>query len=203
MLRLINASVCPPGGFRYRDEATGKEFHAWTLGEVTGTIAEYLAANRLPIPVDLEARIENYTCNGQGANVCEEKDARYGWLSGAALKFRSVIAGTEILGAWILAGKPFVPREQADQRSEVCAGCVHNVDPKDCAVCAWPKLHGLVAKLLGDRRSKRHADLKACASCGCNLQVKVNVPLEHLEASFGYGDVLPEWCWVSKEMKHD
>jgi hypothetical protein len=202
MLRLINNSTTPPGGYRWRHEQSSKDFQAWTLTALLDGIHSYLAANSFPVPADLEARVHEYTCRGQGPGVCEETDVRYGWLSGAALKFASVIAGTEILGKWIAAGKPFVSQELADQRSETCYCCVFNVDPGDCQSCAWPRLHALVSKLLGSRRSFRHADLKACSSCGCATSVKVHVPIEHLTASFDYGEALPGHCWVKIEKEN-
>lgn len=161
----------------------------------------HLVANKLPIAPDWQAQVENFTCQGLGADFCYETDPRWGWLTGQALKFRAVLAGTEILGKWALSGMPFVPQEQADARSVTCAGCVYNQNPQDCQTCAWPALTKLVSKILGDRRSKRHADLKSCASCGCNLQVKVHFPLEFLKASFGYSGELPSHCWVRKEQE--
>jgi hypothetical protein len=200
VLRFINKEVCPPNGFRYFVKETGVKFHAWTWRHLLEQVHAHLKANNLPIPHDWEQRVEDYACGGMGPDVCEELDPRFGWLSGAMLKFKTVVAGTKILGAWLAAGKPMVPQAQADSRSEVCASCVHNQDPKDCQTCAWPVLHGLIVELLGSKKSKRHADLKACASCGCNLQVKCWLPVEHLKASFAYGE-LPEWCWVRKEME--
>ena len=183
------------------DEA-GKDFQAWTLPALLTAITRYRRANGMPVPVDLEDIVLDFTCRGLGG-FCQEVDARYNWLQGTRLRFASVIAGTEVLGKWIIAGKPMVPQELADSRSEVCAGCSFNQDAKDCQVCAWPVLTRLVSKLLGDRKSKRHADLKACASCGCSLKLKCHIPLEHLKASFSYGEALPGWCWISAESKHE
>jgi hypothetical protein len=164
-------------------------------------VVAHMRGNHIQIPPNLEALAEHYTCQGQGPNVCEENDARQGWLSGAMLKFKTVLAGTKILGEWLASGKPTVPQEQADARSAVCAGCVFNQDPKDCATCAWPALTELVTKILGGRRSKHHDKLKSCASCGCAISVKCWVPIGFLKQSFGYENDLPEWCWVLKEME--
>lgn len=202
MLRLVNSSVTPHGGFRYRDERTGKEFQAWTLFSLLHNVRNYLEANKLPIPIDLQARIEDYTCRDQGPGVCEETDPRRSWLAGMQLSFRVVMAGTKILGSWLLAGLPKVPQEQADSRSAICAGCPFNKEASDCQPCALPAFHSLVNQLIGKSRSVHHDQLRACAACGCSLQAKVWVPLEHLTKSFDYGDKLPDHCWLNKEMSN-
>lgn len=201
MLRFVNNHTTPFGGYRYRVAETGQDFQNFVLQQLKEAVVAHLKGNNLTVPADLDAQIEDYTCRFQGPNFCDETDPRYGWLSGTILKFKVVLAGTEILGKWVLAGKPFVSQELADERSVTCASCLYNQDPQGCATCQWSVLSNTVKKFLGSRRSKEHHKLKSCASCGCTLQLKVWIPHDHLTSSFKYAD-LPDWCWVAKETEH-
>ena len=198
MLKFTNNSDTPHGGYRFHVAETGQDFQSFVRQQLKEAVVAHLKGNNLTVPADLDAQIEDFTCRYQGGNFCDETDPRYGWLSGAILKFRVVLAGTEILGKWLLAGKPFVAQELADERSEVCASCLYNRDPQGCATCQWSVLYSTVLKFLGSKRSSRRNALKSCASCGCALQLKVWIPHGHLKSSFAYAD-LPAWCWVAKE----
>jgi hypothetical protein len=202
VLKFTDPSTCPPGGYVGEVPETGFKVQTWTWRSLLEKLHAHRVANGIPIKPGWEIAAEDFACRGMPPGVCHETDPRFGWLSGAAMRFEAVLEGTRILGSWMASGRPMVSQEQADARSAVCAGCTHNVDPAGCQTCAWPALTNLVAGILGKHTSRHHENLKSCASCGCNLKVKVWVPLEHLKASFKYGE-LPAWCWIKREMEEN
>jgi hypothetical protein len=200
MLRRIDRTGTPPGGWKYRCTTPPREFSGvqYSLQGLQDQISRFLASNHQPVPHNLEELIEDFTCKELHGKGCEETDDIQGWLERAKLTIKVLLQGTQTIGSWLLAGSPKVSQQQADARSAVCASCVHNIDPAGCAPCQHESLHRLVNELIGNSRSSHHDKLEACDRCGCSLRVKVWLPLEHLK-KIGTPFPLPEWCWLRKE----
>lgn len=199
MLKFHQINNCPPGSYRGYVPETNFHVKAETWRSLLEKLHAHRVANGIPIKPGWIDEAEDYACQGLGPDVCHETDPRFGWVSGAAMTIQALVAGTTVLGSWIIAGLPKVPQEQADKRSEACVSCMMNLDVHGCQPCALPVFHTLVGKLIGSSRSKHHDQLKACAVCGCSNAVKVWAPLEHIKKSFDYADRLPDNCWLKKE----
>jgi hypothetical protein len=200
VLRYVDISTCPPGGYTFKVEQTGRLFHAWTWAALTSLVTEHLRANDIPIPADLDARMQDYGCRTMPPGVCDEYGPRTSFFAGLRLTFSVLLEGTKAVGSWILSGKEMVSQEHADRRSTVCYSCPMNKTARDCAPCKLPVIHALIEQLIGDARSEKHDNLEGCAVCGCALKVKVWVPIQHIAKGTMNKQDYPDACWVKQEL---
>lgn len=117
---------------------------------------------------------------------------------------------------WLLDGGEPVPTEEAIRRSEICKGCEFNRPDGIKGRCPSCYARKAVLYLFGYRegsgsRVKHHpekvpmsenphnGDLTYCGKCGCDLKLKVFVPLGVIENE---GVDYPEWCWQRTETKN-
>ena len=101
------------------------------------------------------------------------------------------------LAAWKQTGGELVSTEEAVRRSEICLKCPHNKSGR-CGTCYARRA---VMYLMGHGKAEAaipygdnpHSDsLTSCRKCGCDLKMKVFLPLGVLDNSkIEY----PEWCW--------
>jgi hypothetical protein len=198
MYRLVNQNTVPPGEFPYVIPQTGFKVHGHTLNQAYDKTRDHLTANGLPVHPNLRAIIEDCVCQKLGYPVCEEEDPIKRFKSTLMLTWEVLKAGTTSLGSWILAGKPMVHQAQADARSEVCVRCPANVSPQGCAPCQLGALANLINSIVGTAKASRTGQLRACSCCGCGLEVKVFIPLEHITKSEPLIPY-PDNCWIKKE----
>ena len=66
--------LVPPGGWRWACPLHGAKFKADFYPELRGKVAEYIKANRLGPPSNLDAWLQDCMCNqnGWGPEVCRE-----------------------------------------------------------------------------------------------------------------------------------
>ena len=107
-----------------------------------------------------------------------------------------MIGGASRIGMWLLSGAKPVSRFLASQRAATCAVCPMNQlvgKPGFASVVG-----GALAEAMGMTRPPGvHGKLGTCAGCGCNLTLKVWVPLRGDEDV----SVLHPACWVGRERK--
>ena len=198
MLAIVSKQTTPPGGYRYRVEQTGQTFHAWTAFAIRQQVVNHLTANSIPVPHNLDALIEDFTCQGQPAGICDETDPIKSFLSNLHLTWQVIKAGTSTIGAWALDGFTKVEPAVADARAGVCASCPNNKFPQGCSPCQSDALHRLVHKLVGADNTRYDDRLHACVSCGCALRVKVWAPLRFVLKHPPMSPYPPQ-CWITKE----
>ncbi len=120
--------------------------------------------------------------------------------------------GAKMLSDWLGDDWRHVTREKADHRGLACLRgnggqkCPYNVEPN-----WWERVKTRIAEVIRAQLAikKKLAmtttfddQLHMCQQCGCALQLKVHVPIEHIKAHTS-PEVLagfPEWCWQKREI---
>lgn len=200
MLRLKSTSHVPPKGWSYTHPESGAVIKGQTFGEWMRAIRDHHKANNYPIGLLFEADVQDRFCRGLGdaqGEFCEAVPVGQGNypIRERRIGLDEVKRFISVMAAWIKSGEPFVEQEEAERRGEVCAGCFYNQEATGCRSCAG--VAGLLAEVIGSRRTKVDSALKFCQICGCAQALSVHVPLapqlsaltdEQLKA-------FPIFCW--------
>lgn len=194
MLKVVNKTDVPRGGWTYKVEATGVTVNAGSINKLKQHVMAHLNANRVEIPAGLEEEIEDTACHNLGAGMphwCAErkpevpKPGRSKWRAADVVRFLKTVI------QWGLAGGfKFVPIEEAERRAAICATCPLNTTVSGCMGCGG--VGTLVKMIRGSTRTSQDAKLHTCEVCGCFLQVKVLVPAGVIDNS---GLEYPAHCW--------
>lgn len=217
---LKNHSTHPPGGFSYYQPATG-----WRLASglpftnATQAIQKHHAANPgKGLPTDYEGcakLLDEFTCArlGNDDEYCDSGEKKTSFAmelpaSGPKARGARLVRGllekleaAPVLADWLGDGMEPVEQELADARSSICRRCPLNLEGN------WlDRITGGIADLIRDQMSAKnslalHVDgedaLHTCDACGCDLKLKVWVPLKHIKAA-GEADYHP-LCWIRSE----
>lgn len=191
--RLLNTVDVPRGGWSYVVAATGVRLNAGSLTRLQTAVRSHYGANRLAIPPGLEADVADMACRGLGVHVthwCTDSVAPKShvesrWQAADVRRFLKTIV------AWgAKTGFAFVDDAEAARRAAICAACPLNVQVSGCLGCSG------VARLVNSVRAHRvtphDAKLHACDACGCELKVKVLLPLDVINND---GVEYPANCW--------
>lgn len=193
--RLLNPSVVPPDGFRFRFPETGHWSVAQTHDDWLRDAYAHLKGNGLPIPPNLRQQMEEQLCASLPAGQCEEFDpSRVEPLT--RIHRGDIIEGMKVFWEWFREGRPLVEQAEAERRAAICSSCYLNVQVIGCSSC-HEVAEGLTAKV----STKLDDKLIACSVCKCALKAKVHFPLSTLES------VDSEWkqknyaplCWLKKD----
>jgi hypothetical protein len=198
-LQVINLVDVPKGGWRYVVPDTNTVIQAGSIHELKRRVKQHMIANTLDIPRDIDAGIEDCACLNLEANRdhwCAERggdplDAipreRPRWKTAEILRFLKTVWewGTK-------EGFKFVEKEEAGRRAAICVRCPMNTPVSGCLGCTG--VAALIRRIQGTNKTSQDANLHTCNVCGCELRVKVLVPLEVIDNS---GLAYPEWCWQS------
>jgi hypothetical protein len=186
-LRLRDRSLTPPSGYRDIAPETGFPFVADSLEQLIQKEAAHLRANKLPVPSDLAAAVENRLCHRMPNGICESTDGEK-YQGGAAKK-----GSTHILNATMgIVGGRVVSQDVAERRAATCAQCQHNARNNDCATC-----HGVTASIrgmLGGRSTASDYRLHVCTITGTYNVVSVH----QFDVGKLVRDGLWEKCWIRK-----
>lgn len=93
--------------------------------------------------------------------------------------------------SWIQSGGKFVDEAEAERRAEICRTCPLNGNYMRgrCPTC----FARAAVKLIGSTLKNRYfPKLKYCKACGCDLNVKVYIPLNVINNK---GVEYPDHCW--------
>lgn len=102
------------------------------------------------------------------------------------------IRGMLRLAAWITSGRERVHTSLAEQRAAICRHCPMNWKHGrrlSTAAFAW---------VFRFRRTRAHKELGTCMGCGCDLRIKVWVPLTTADKP---DPCMVDYCWVRKELE--
>lgn len=190
MLHVRNHATTPPGGWWYKTD-TGITLPPPGQG-IPGTyayrdledqvVAWYKANGRVP-PPDLAQRIEDQMCAHLPPEMCADASGRTMRItpwSGLRQTVTQIVEGTNTLMSWLASGFDFVPQAEADRRAAICAMCPYNGRATGCLGCvgdAMERVRVALRALVGARKSAMDGRLAACYICGCELRVKIWVPL--------------------------
>lgn len=115
--------------------------------------------------------------------------------------------GAFVLTEWLGEGGTPVPQNVADARSKVCLAC-----PKNARASFWHLFTSEVASVIMrwlrwknqlGLNVQREGELGTCMACGCELRVKIWVPLSFVAAHTTDAELakLPQPCWIAQELK--
>jgi hypothetical protein len=109
---------------------------------------------------------------------------------------RGLIHGAGHIALWLWSGARPVDRFLAGERASRCGNCPMNVAGR---VGFASSVGGVIAKMMGLRSPKPSlaGRLGTCSGCGCNLRLKVWVPLRGTEDT----SRLHKCCWVRQELE--
>jgi hypothetical protein len=93
---------------------------------------------------------------------------------------------------WVSGGGKLVDQEEADRRASICVSCPKHGNVTGCVGCRG--VLNWSFDLLGNRRTQQDANLAQCKVCGCELKVKVWMPLDAISGDAIDGDY-PNACW--------
>lgn len=120
--------------------------------------------------------------------------------------FNTVQSFAQFLLNWALTGGKLVDQNTANIRAAICAGCFNNKPTNEikkggCSSCN--KMGGIVLnsirdKIISGKKTTSEGKLLACALCGCDLRIKVWVPLQVLGQTKEEANAWPTFCWRKK-----
>lgn len=197
MQRLSNRSIVVPDGFRYTVQETGYTVRARDYWSWMKKTRDHYKANEIPIPDDLDARMEDQLCKLLPPEWCARpNDAS--WIN-TRISWDDFANGMKAFVSLFLGGFDFVDQAEAERRAWLCCGCPMNVSLAGCGACR--KMATLITGDVAKRTTPYDADLRACAICKCAVQSMVWFPMDALESADTpeHQALYPaEFCWKNK-----
>lgn len=119
--------------------------------------------------------------------------------------FQSVTSFTDFLKSFITSGGKLVGKNVANTRAEICVGCHNNQAStevrKSCCGGGAANTAALWAArvmIIQNRTTPSDKQLLVCSLCGCDLKIKVWIPLEALGQTKEEANAWPTFCWCKK-----
>lgn len=200
---VINKSESPPGGWRFTQRESGREFHHYAYQPFLNEIRDHRLANEYTISADWEAEIQDQLCR-ENSHWFPLTCRRIGAKSGPRrLSFAATISFLQMLGKWVATGAPYVEAEVAEERAAICSSCPHNVRSEfGCGNCS-AQIHKIISAIGGKRSTSLDDKLHSCGICSCSLKSAVWFPLEAQGEGLSE-DIKAElnavpWCWKHYE----
>jgi GT2 family glycosyltransferase len=213
---VVDKSTSPPGGWQWRENATGWRIqNPMELDFRLACIAIQTHRKANPgyqlstDPNDIAQELENFTAfrlNQDARFVRPISDGqkkttlfnRVVQAAGAAVsRIKADAAAVATLLELVGDGGDPVSFEEAETRASICVRCPQNVGRYTWETTAA----GIIAeqlrvkKIIGAHTSL-DPQLKSCGACGCKLELKVQVPLEHIRKHQPRDVKLPRHCWI-------
>jgi hypothetical protein len=153
-------------------------------------VRNHLKGNNLPVHPNLSLEMQEWWCREVDRTNCADP-VNPGLRDLPALAERFLRTAK----AFIFDGGQRVSQEEAERRAAICAKCPMNVSGEFCNTCF---LRGMVAStvaLVTGWKTSRDAELKTCGVCGCELRVKLMMPVETMDDK-ALRDQWVEGCWM-------
>ncbi len=196
MRKLKQRNYVPPDGFRYTHSETGHTSRAGDWDSLVTAAKDHRRVMKLPIPDDLVALMEDQLCAQLTPEWCEHRGLPY---VETRMSWGDMLDGMNVFKLWAQNGMELVPQEEAERRSDICAGCYLNVSIPGCGPC-----HGMariVSEAVGAKKTRNEHLLKACGVCKCLNSAAVHFPLDILnetDTPARQASYPAEFCWKSK-----
>ena len=199
MERFKNKMYVPPGGQWFYEVPETKAFFASrdSMRSLLKQVEAHYVGNKMPVPSDLEALVENHMCprlpDGFCLGVRAPSDRKY-----RPMTFFSIVKFTQTLVSRLFNnGDFFVDRAEAERRSKICVTCPENYRGI-CTTCNG--LRAIAAGLIGNRPpTSNDSRLEVCAVCGCTLRAKLQVNRKYLHETVEHLKEYPAHCWMLEE----
>lgn len=196
MRRLRDRTLVPPTQFRYTHE-TGYTTVAPTYADWIFSAKDHCRANDLPVPLDLEAQMNEQLCGILPPQWCDRDAGDTKWVD-TNFNWSDFTEGMKVFSRWAAEGAPLVEEKVANERAAVCVSCPLNVNITGCAACH--KMASAITGAVAKKRGLYDDYLRACAICHCALKAMVWFPLDILmENETAERQTLrPNFCWVKQ-----
>lgn len=192
MMKFINKSLVPSGGFLYVEPASGMRFRTLSWNNLVAAVRDHRIANGYPLPPGWEDELETEVCKQYDPGTChyvdETPNAEVRSIHIADVKNFLLVAAT-----WMTNDHKFVSQEEAERRAAICVDCPKNQEIAGCTSCS--NLVAAVTGLVGGRATKHDPYLKGCAVCSCSNKAQVHLPLEVLQKGVTADMEFPSHCW--------
>lgn len=205
-MRLRTLSETPPSGMhRYLVPETNQwipsseRFYAYS--DLRDAVARHYTANKLPVPLDLDSRIQAQECASLPGSWCVDSLTGIAGNDGNSADCNSImvlIQGTRTLADWKVTSGEIVPDDEIVRRSSICTICQFNDTIPGCTSCNSGALKAIVDSIVGTSTLPSDATLKSCKICCCGLAAKVRLPLDVLQRNLSDRQkaALPSFCWL-------
>jgi len=193
--RLAKKTVVPRGGvWKYRQPESGFMIEADSWIELVKSVRKHRVANGYPIPITLEADIEEGVCE-LCPSICVESTGKD--IVPERVTWGQVVSFTSIMIESLAKGWPKVGQEEADRRASICATCPDNVRAEGCTGCSSKQINSLVGVVAGSSSTKHDSNLESCRHCGCLNRAQIWFPLDILKNHMDsrVAEKLPSSCW--------
>jgi hypothetical protein len=218
----LNTHETPPGGWCYRQSATG-----WSaptpVGSTYSQTVTLIIQHRLKNP----AIVAKHHLSTDPAVVGEElmdfnrlrlgipkpqpapmsfshPSSMPGRVAAAAVEIKTAARGTAVLLDWLTSGGQPVAKELAEARAKVCVACPFNVEGTWFTVAPAEIIRSTLSARSDLKLETPYDDqLKSCGICKCLNRLKPHVPLDHILKKTA-PDIMasfPENCWIARRDK--
>lgn len=207
MFRINDPNSGIPGSYTFTVPETGFIAGPFNrLKELVDQVRNHYVANNIPVPDQLQDKIEDAICRRIPNGLCYSPDSIQYKVTPASLSGETILQGLTSLSEMVmssLSGKDvFVPQEVAETRAEICSKCTLNSPSGFCMGCAVGRaITNTVAKVKGNRSTSRDSSLHNCSVCGCKneaiVHVNRNILLKGEKSETT--NARPDWCWLKTE----
>lgn len=225
MPRLRSRTQACVNGFWFRQAQTNWELQTWDFEALAQAVQSHRLANpRHNLTTDLTAirnEVDEYNARRmqsiRGADIYIQESGppppsfitppqKGRALTNVVGGAKHVAAGIGTLLDWLGSGALPVLNELSNARAHVCVECPKNQPGDIFAIFTAPLAEKLRTQLAIRRdmslTTPDDAQLKICSACHCPLQLKVHVPLDHIESHLAeeVKERLDPRCWILKEL---
>jgi len=123
--------------------------------------------------------------------------------------FNTVQSFVQFLLNWFLKGGQLVDQNTANIRASICGSCFNNKPSdevkKGCGACnkmGNVVINSIRSKIIGKLTTTSDAKLLTCGLCGCDLRIKVWIPLSALGQTKEEANAWPTFCWRKKILEN-
>lgn len=196
MLKLLKRDTTPPGGFRYIDPDTNVPISAFSMRDLVRLSTSHRNANKLPIPENFQAIIEDWICQQMPAGVCVTEG---GFIVTSGVQTSFNIIRLTMAAHKIMKAKKRVPttHDEALRRAAICVVCSKNVPATGCSSCKGVKDIIKSMRSIG-AATQYDTKLESCASIGLLNEISIYLDEETL-SEISSKRKFPETCWIVKK----
>ena len=198
----ISLSLVPPGGWVFAQD--GFNFEGQTFNDLVGIVEHHRASNGKPAG-DPKQEIQDQICQ-RNPSTCLGVPMNYASTTAPHPFVDSLRNFATAAKNFLMHGGAMLDQNTANIRASTCSKCHNNVpaeqsrqDPLKCGVCGGAVNHAVEITrniALAGRKTPSDGVLKTCALCGCDLRIKVWLPVKYFDPKCENANKYPSFCWM-------